>query len=183
MKHSFTCATNVSSKVDAWGRVALKPEAAFELAYQGFDVWAVPTEGHPLVEDYNAICARFGKEEFQLEPLPVPTNTPEEEHATRAQTWLISDEIKSISVREFLLSLCQRDDERQRVQLEMDLFEERDLVPLLQLMMYLVDHFRRSGIVWGVGRGSSVASYCLYLIGVHKIDSIKYGLSVHEFLK
>jgi DNA polymerase III alpha subunit len=42
---------------------------------------------------------------------------------------------------------------------------------------------RENDIVWGVGRGSSVASYTLYLIGVHKIDSIKYELDINEFLK
>jgi DNA polymerase III alpha subunit len=42
---------------------------------------------------------------------------------------------------------------------------------------------KENKIVWGVGRGSSVASYVLYLIGVHRIDSIKYDLDIREFLK
>jgi len=42
---------------------------------------------------------------------------------------------------------------------------------------------RKNNIVWGVGRGSSVASYVLFLLGVHKIDSMYYELSVDEFLK
>ena len=36
---------------------------------------------------------------------------------------------------------------------------------------------------WGVGRGSSVSSYCLYLIGIHMVDSIKYNLDIQEFFK
>jgi DNA polymerase III alpha subunit len=54
---------------------------------------------------------------------------------------------------------------------------------LLFYLKYLVDTMRENKIVWGVGRGSSVASYVLYLIGVHKIDSIKYELDINEFLK
>jgi DNA polymerase III alpha subunit len=54
---------------------------------------------------------------------------------------------------------------------------------MLRLLFYLVDDFRERGVVWGVGRGSSVASYCLFLIGVHKIDAILYDLSIKEFLK
>ena len=50
-------------------------------------------------------------------------------------------------------------------------------------MIYLVDYMRKNKIVWGVGRGSSVASYVLYLIGVNKIDSIKYKLECQEFLR
>ncbi len=57
------------------------------------------------------------------------------------------------------------------------------MTKVLNLLLYLVDHFRTNKIVWGVGRGSSVASYILYLIGIHKVDSIKYDLDIGEFLK
>jgi DNA polymerase III alpha subunit len=180
---SFNYGAPMAGKVDAWGRVSLDPEEAFRLAYAGVDIWTLATNPSDEIERYNALCTRFDKDNYRLDPPTVPTNTPEEEHNHRASNWLISDEIKSIDVREFLLELCRRDDERDRINLEMDLYESRDLIPLLQLMMYLVDHFRSNKIVWGVGRGSSVASYVLYLIGIHKIDSIKYDLSIHDFLK
>ena len=54
---------------------------------------------------------------------------------------------------------------------------------VLRYMVYLVNFMRENNIVWGVGRGSSVASYVLYLIGVHRIDSIQYGLDWREFLR
>lgn len=54
---------------------------------------------------------------------------------------------------------------------------------LLRYMIYLVDYMRENKIVWGVGRGSSVASYVLYLIGIHKINSIHYDLDWKEFLR
>ena len=62
-------------------------------------------------------------------------------------------------------------------------FERRGMFDLLRYMVYLVDFMRDNNIVWGVGRGSSVASYVLYLIGVHKVDSIQYGLDWREFLR
>lgn len=70
-----------------------------------------------------------------------------------------------------------------RVEVELDLFRTRNLFPVLQLLIYIVDTMRKHNLVWGVGRGSSVASYCLYLIGIHKIDSVKYNLDIREFLK
>ena len=70
-----------------------------------------------------------------------------------------------------------------RVCEELEAFEERGMNDLLRYMIYLVDFMRENGIVWGVGRGSSVASYVLYLIGVHRIDSIKYNLDWREFLR
>jgi len=50
-------------------------------------------------------------------------------------------------------------------------------------MKYLVDLMRENNIVWGVGRGSSVSSFVLFLIGIHRINSIYYDLDVEEFLK
>jgi DNA polymerase III alpha subunit len=50
-------------------------------------------------------------------------------------------------------------------------------------MKYIVDTLRANNVVWGVGRGSSVASYVLHLIGVHKIDSVKYDIPIEEFFK
>ena len=70
-----------------------------------------------------------------------------------------------------------------RVEEELELYKARNLYPVLQLMIYIVDTMRKHNVVWGVGRGSSVASYVLYLIGIHKIDSIKYNLNIREFLK
>ena len=57
------------------------------------------------------------------------------------------------------------------------------MMPLLQWLKYLVDTCRANNIVWGVGRGSSVSSFVLFLIGVHKIDSIKYDLDWRDFLR
>lgn len=71
----------------------------------------------------------------------------------------------------------------ERVEQELELFAARNLFPVLQLLIYIVDVLRENNIVWGVGRGSSTSSYVLYLIGIHKINSIKYNLKIEEFLK
>jgi hypothetical protein len=62
-------------------------------------------------------------------------------------------------------------------------YAARDLLPLLQYLKYLVDTMRQNNIVWGVGRGSSTASFVLYKIGVHRINSIEYQLPLEEFFK
>jgi DNA polymerase III alpha subunit len=63
------------------------------------------------------------------------------------------------------------------------MYKERNLYSLLRYMVYLVDTMRQHKIVWGVGRGSSVSSYVLFLIGIHKVDSLQYQLDIGEFLK
>lgn len=173
----------IQRRTDSYGRTIFEPDSVIEMIMNGTDVTSLLVEESPLVTEYNEWCSRFNKSDFVIDTPPVIDHTPEQEHEERAATWMISDEMQTIDVRGFLLSLCKDDVQRERTNHEMDLFEQRDLVPLLQLMMFLVDHFRRNGVVWGVGRGSSVASFVLYLIGVHKIDPILYKLDVHEFLK
>lgn len=73
--------------------------------------------------------------------------------------------------------------ELERVELELQEYKLRNLFPVLRLMIYIIATMRNNNIVWGVGRGSSVASYVLYLIGVHKINSVRYKLNLREFLK
>jgi len=82
-----------------------------------------------------------------------------------------------------LYDLCETDEQRDRVNRELELYIKHGLYDVLHVMKYIVDTLRENNIVWGVGRGSSVASYVLYLIGVHKIDSIKYNLPIEEFFK
>jgi DNA polymerase III alpha subunit len=77
----------------------------------------------------------------------------------------------------------QAREEYYRVCEELHAFQEYSMENLLRYMVYLVDFMRDNNIVWGVGRGSSVASYVLYLIGVHRINSIQYGLDWREFLR
>ena len=79
--------------------------------------------------------------------------------------------------------MCTTPEQTDRVSQELKLFIEHGMFDLLFYLKYLVDTMRQNKIVWGVGRGSSVASYVLFLIGVHKIDSLKYNLDIHEFLK
>ena len=97
--------------------------------------------------------------------------------------WFMPDEYKALDVQNWVLNKCTTDKEIARCAEELIEFKKRDMNNLLRYMIYLVDFMRENNIVWGVGRGSSVASYVLYLIGVHKIDSIQYGLDWHEFLR
>ena len=97
--------------------------------------------------------------------------------------WFMPDRYKQINLHNYLMPKCLTPETATRVEEELEAFRERDMYNLLRYMIYLVDFMRENSIVWGVGRGSSVASYVLYLIGVHRIDSIQYGLDWREFLR
>jgi len=96
--------------------------------------------------------------------------------------WFIPNEYARIDIEQFLIDRCPEEN-RQRLMTELELFKKYDMIPVLKTMKYIVDTLRNNNIVWGVGRGSAVSSYVLFLIGVHKVDSIKYNLGIEEFLK
>jgi DNA polymerase III alpha subunit len=98
--------------------------------------------------------------------------------------WFMPDDYKSLDIEQWLLDQSPPwEPQASRLQEELAEFRERNMLDLLRWLKYLVDTCRSNKIVWGVGRGSSVASYVLYIIGVHKIDPIKYNLDWREFLR
>jgi DNA polymerase III alpha subunit len=88
-----------------------------------------------------------------------------------------------MDILDWLYQRCPTPETKERVVEELRLFAKYNMIPMLKTMKYIVDTLRANNIVWGVGRGSSVASYVLYLIGVHRIDSVKYKLPIEEFFK
>lgn len=98
-------------------------------------------------------------------------------------TWYMPKEYLDFDIARFVLDQCNTQAELQRAGEELLMFQEREMFPLLRYLKYLVDTMRKHNVVWGVGRGSSVASYVLYLIGIHRINSLHYDLSIDEFLK
>lgn len=127
--------------------------------------------------------------DLELERIPelieycVQDCTTQQFDAQNQQNWFMPEQYKQLDIAQWLLDQCETDAERQRVGQELMLYLERGMFPLLQYLKYLVDTMRVNNIVWGVGRGSSVASYVLYLLGVHRVNSMYYDLDINEFLR
>jgi DNA polymerase III alpha subunit len=98
------------------------------------------------------------------------------------ENWHMPAEYKSMDIEEFLVHICPKENYQRLIE-ELQEFRERNMLELLRWLKYFVDTCRKNNVIWGVGRGSSVASYVLYLIGIHKIDPIKYNLDWREFLR
>jgi DNA polymerase III alpha subunit len=133
--------------------------------------------------EYNRSVAELHAELDLLDSYHSINQTVEEFDIVLQKNWRMPVEYKDLDIAEYILGLCKEDYELQRVGKELLLYQERDLFDLLRYLKYLVDTLRKNNVVWGVGRGSSVASYVLFLIGVHKIDSLYYNLDINEFLK
>jgi len=112
-----------------------------------------------------------------------PSGSVENFDLKNQSVWFLPEEYVDFDIAKYVLDLCETESELQRVGDELLKFQERDLFMLLRYLKYLVDTMRKHNVVWGVGRGSSVSSYVLYLMGVHRINSLHYDLSIDEFLK
>jgi DNA polymerase III alpha subunit len=106
----------------------------------------------------------------------------EEFDQTMQDQWGMPDSYKILDIESYLVDQCPEDNYQRLVE-ELKEFQKRNMIDLLRWLKYFVDTMRSNNLTWGVGRGSSVASYVLYLLGVHKVDSIKYKLDLKEFLR
>ena len=131
---------------------------------------------------FNSVVSDLGLDLPRLKTVPDRVSVAQFDQ-DNCGNWHMPDKYYKINVLQWLLEKCQNDEEKFRVQTEYSLFEKKKFVKVLQFLIYFVDTLRANNIVWGVGRGSSVASFCLFLIGVHKINPMLYNLDHTEFLR
>ena len=169
----------------------MKQNNVGELIYTEEDVCDLVMKGHTPAELSGMIVDSTVDLTYLTELLdPVPQWTPEQEHVNPAEFHAqqqavlhMPEQYQSMDIAAHVLGLCSTEAELQRCGKELLLYQERDLFDLLRFMVYMVDTMTEHRIVWGVGRGSSVASYVLYKLQVHRIDSMYYNLDVEEFLR
>ena len=168
-------------KINDFGDCVYSEDAVIDLLYADpdLDIAKIPTEA----EQYNKALAEL---DINLPRLPDKierTGTVAEFDQTNYAEWHMPESYAVIDVKAYLLERCGTDIERERVEAEYVLFEAKGFVKVLQFLIYFVDTLRANNVVWGVGRGSSVSSFCLFLIGVHKINPLLYNLDYREFLR
>lgn len=119
----------------------------------------------------------------KIKILPEISVSPAQWHQQNQQTWHMPDEYKEFDIAKWVLEQCNGEAEIQRAGAELLEYAEKKLLDMLCYLKYLIDTMHENNVVWGVGRGSSVASFVLYKIGVHRINSLYYDLDFHEFMR
>jgi DNA polymerase III alpha subunit len=171
-------------KTDKFGQVILSSDDLFQGLYSGKikNLSSVRIDNQKDADQFNRSC-KLNYDQFEkLEQYSEVVLDLEEFDKLNQSHWFMPDEYKNMDIEGYLVHVCPKQN-YQRLIDELTLYRQYDMIDLLRYLKYLVDTMRENNIVWGVGRGSSVASYCLYLLGVHKVDSIKYKLDIKEFLK
>jgi DNA polymerase III alpha subunit len=172
-------------KVTDKSQIVLSEQDILEGLYSGkiSDLSNLNIDDETVVEQFN-FARRQNADPFpNLTLFNEAVESLEQFDKRNQEQWFMPKEYEDFPMVEFLLDKTTNEEEYQRVVAELDLYIQHNMMTLLNYLKYLVDTMRSNNIVWGVGRGSSVASYCLYLLGVHKVNSIKYELDIHEFLK
>lgn len=162
-----------------------------QLIYSEQDLCDVVMQGHDVAKLQGVLVTGIDLDVLKqwIDPVPDlvqyhdPAVSVAEFDRQQQQQWLMPPEYFELDIAEHVLSLCSTTEELQRCGQELLLYQERGLFDLLRYLKYLVDVMQQNNIVWGVGRGSSVSSYVLYLLKVHKINSMYYDLDVSEFLR
>ena len=169
-------------RTDQYGQMIYNEDDLVDMVMRGITLdhlSAVIVEPGVSLEQASAYLQQVPElVEYAFTDMPV-----EEFDQFKQNIWHMPEEYKQLDIAEHILSLCDSDAKLQRCGQELLLFQERNLFDLLRYLKYLVDTLRANNMIWGVGRGSSVASYVLYLLGVHRIDSIFYDLEPTEFLR
>ena len=169
------------TKINDHGDVIFSEEDVIDLLYTNpeFDISKLYLDD---IETYSKSLKELGIDLPVLNKAP-KRKKPELFDKENCEQWHMPEKYYQINVLQWLLNKCQNDEEKMRVQMEYDLFEKKNFIRVLQFLIYFIDTLRANNIVWGVGRGSSVASFCLFLIGVHKINPLLYNLDITEFLR
>jgi DNA polymerase III alpha subunit len=172
-------------KISNYGEVILDSIDVFQGLYSDkiSDINPIFLEDTPECRTFIESCKKnFDK--FNNVKIYQDPNISVEQFDTNLQNdWFCTEKYKLFDIGQWLLDQCKTEEETTRVLEELELYVQHDMIEVLNYLKYLVDTMREHKIVWGVGRGSSVASYCLYLLGAHKVNSIKYKLNINEFLK
>lgn len=135
------------------------------------------------VEQHNQAIKLNYSDLSELKSLPEIDMEAQQWHAKNQQSWFIPHSYKNFDIVKYVLDRCNGEEELQRAGEELLEYAKRDLLCLLVYIKYLVDTMRNANVVWGVGRGSSVASFVLYKLELHRINSIEHELDFYEFMR
>lgn len=106
--------------------------------------------------------------------------------------WIFPEEYKNLDIFDYLstrhveltktLDAVESNARDIRLITELVKYDKFGLTDVLRAIIWTINTLTSNDVVWGVGRGSSVSSYVLYVIGVHDVDSFAYDLDVDDFL-
>lgn len=163
------------------GESSYDSDNVISLIKQGYNVKFVNNltidieQYNKLAPPNNKICIKSG-----CNPLKVEWNIPEEYKQMDIIDYICDKH--SILCNKLDINSNQVQQREERLAKELVLYNKLKLFGVLRTIIYIINTLTVNNVVWGVGRGSSVSSYVLFIIGAHDVDSFTYNLDITDFL-
>lgn len=161
----------------------IEPDMVYDMLLRG-----VPPS-KLLIKNFNKDIEEFNARVGETDSVKLAHESP----ITITAEWQLPQKYKSLNIDEFIAlkfetflhtanySEKEQDLAINRIVDELQQVKQRGMIEFFQTIIYAIDTFKDTEVVWGIGRGSSCASYILFLINVHMIDCIKYNINMDEF--
>lgn len=168
-------------KIDIYGQTQWTVEGALDALYKGIDIRNINVDPFTAKQFNSAYKGKINPP--RLNTIVNNSITATDYHYELSKKFNIPDEYKNLDLKTYVLDLCETEEEKRRVLYEFYHFDRINFTYILPLLVYIINTFIDNNLLWGVGRGSSVASYVLYKLGIHSINSLKYDIDFNEFIK
>lgn len=164
--------------IDGEGNVVYFTPAIMEMLYRD----SIPSEMllYPLDDIDVELFNKFAYENFDEVSIKLPTKL--KTHDERKNHWFYPPSYDDINLETYFTNIS-KDNDLDRIKQELQLYKEKSMEKFLRFCIYLADNIKENGWVVGVGRGSSVCSYLLFLLQINLVNPIEYSLDIKEFLK
>lgn len=170
---------------DKVGNIYYESNDLIKIAYEhGIETW----DQLEIIEDDSIVEYNSFSDELYLNKIntiELNDNKEVQEKDKHYQNeWFYDDKYKNIDILDFCLKKCNNELETERVKIEYTKFKKHNMIHILKYALYFVENVKNNKkIILGVGRGSAVSSFILYLIGIHRINPIIHELDINEFFK
>ena len=169
-------------KTNALHQVIVSEDDMVNVLYKGNHINSLVVDNPKWIKKYNNGCIEYGLSGI-TDWVEESNSDPNDFIQENLADWYMPDEFATLDITSTLLAKCSTEKQKNRVLMELAEFEKRNMIVVLRWMAYFVATLRANDMIWGVGRGSSVSSYVLFLLEVHRVDSLEYDLDIKEFLK
>ena len=166
------------------GEVVAKHDLLVKQALSGEVFTELRAIAHPDIKQYN-ISSGYERPIEIWEDTGAGTETWPDPSTFE---WTIPKKFLELNITELCITALEEkglgtDEYVERLSWELIQMEEKDMHQFVRCLLYVTTQFKEKGVLWGVGRGSSCASLIMYLLGINKVDPVKYGIPAEEFFK
>lgn len=180
MKQLFTDLGDRKLRFD--GASVVSPEMVAKLFLLGLGPHEIRVEGDAWeIQQFNANVPLEEKLRPPDDPVKISLKwqLPSEYKNLDLDQYVVDKAVQHLEINSYTLD--QERTAANRVEQELQEIKQRGMTEFFKTIIYVLDVFRKNGVVWGVGRGSSCASYILFVLGLHAVDCVKLDIPMTEF--